>query len=95
MSQVRAYHQKTEVSPADRQKLNLSKAETVGLTMRDINCPLCGYLVEKVFSDISGHKMVYCKKCKAEYPVNLGYFRKKKKRWNTSITHPHRERLHR
>ena len=50
--------------------------ELVKKLMRDINCPFCGYLVERVFSDISGHKMIFCKKCKEEYPVNLGYFRR-------------------
>lgn len=95
MSQVRVYHQKAEISADVQQKLRKSKAETAGLTMRDINCPLCGYLVERVFSDISGHKMVYCKKCKAEYPVNLGYFRRQKRRWYTTFAHLHRERLHR
>jgi len=44
--------------------------------MRDINCPYCGFLVDRVFSDATGHKMVFCKKCKEEYPVNLGYFRR-------------------
>ena len=81
MSLVRAYHQKEEISAEVQRKLRISKAETVGLTMRDINCPLCGYLVERVFSDICGHKMVYCKKCKEEYPVNLGYFRRQKRSW--------------
>jgi len=33
-------------------------------------CPYCGYLVERVFSDITGHKTVFCKKCKEEYPAN-------------------------
>lgn len=80
MTQVRAYHQKAEISAEVQQKLSKSKAETDGLTLRDIYCPLCGYLVERVFSDISGHKMVFCKKCKEEYPVNLGYFRRMKRR---------------
>jgi uncharacterized protein YbaR (Trm112 family) len=80
MNEVRSYHQKVTVSPETMQKLRSSRAETIGLSMRDINCPFCGYLVERVFSDISGHKMIFCKKCKEEYPVNLGYFRRMKRR---------------
>lgn len=79
MSNVRTYCQ-TDVSEENLYKLQLSQSETEGLVLREIRCPYCGYLVERVFSDITGHKMVYCKKCKEEYPVNLGYFRKVK-RW--------------
>ena len=75
MNAVRAYHQ-SAVSEENLHKLRLSKSETEGLFLRDIHCPYCGYLVERVFSDITGHKMIFCKKCKEEYPVNLGYFRR-------------------
>ena len=75
MNAVRAYHQ-SAVSEENLRKLRLSKSETEGLFLRDIHCPYCGYLVERVFSDITGHKMIFCKKCKEEYPVNLGYFRR-------------------
>lgn len=93
MNQVRAYHQKNEMSPEVRRKLNNSRQETQALTLRDINCPYCGFLVERVFSDITGHKMIYCKKCKEEYPVNLGYFRRMKQ-WHTAI-YQRRERQRR
>lgn len=76
---VRPYHQKC-LTPEKRHKLTLSRAETAGLTIRDIHCPYCGLLVDRVFSDVTGHKMVYCRKCKAEYPVNLGYFRRHKQK---------------
>ena len=61
-------------------KLTASQKETVTLTLREIRCPYCDFLVEKVFSDVAGHKMVYCRKCKVEYPINLGYFRRMKNR---------------
>ena len=61
-------------------KLTESRIETVTLTLREIRCPYCDFLVEKVFSDVAGHKMVYCRKCKVEYPINLGYFRRMKNR---------------
>jgi len=93
VNQVRAYHQKNELSPEVRQKLSNSKQEAQNLTLRDINCPYCGFLVERVFSDITGHKMIFCKKCKQEYPVNLGYFRRMKHR--RIVIHQRRERQQR
>jgi phage FluMu protein Com len=69
-------HRQTSVSKDNLYKLRLSRHETEGLSLRDIRCPYCGYLVERVFSDVTGHKMVHCRKCKEEYPVNLGYFRR-------------------
>ncbi len=66
-------------SVEDLRKLGDSRREAAGLTLREIHCPYCGFLVEKVFSDATGHKMVYCRKCKTEYPINLGYFRKMRK----------------
>ncbi len=68
------------ISSETRRKLKASMDETSILTMREIHCAYCGFLVEKVFSDVSGHKMVYCRKCKTEYPVNLEYFRGIRKR---------------
>ena len=61
-------------------KLRASRKEAALLTLREVRCPYCGFLVDKVFSDITGHKMVYCRKCKVEYPINLGYFRRMKNR---------------
>lgn len=80
MTQVRTYQQKNTLSQEVRCKLDDSRQEAMSLALRDINCPYCGFLVERVFSDITGHKMVFCKKCKEEYPVNLGYFRRMKRR---------------
>ena len=48
MNAVRAYHQ-SAVSEENLHKLWLSKSETEGLFLRDIHCPYCGYLVERVF----------------------------------------------
>jgi uncharacterized protein YbaR (Trm112 family) len=73
---VRPRNLSTDVS----RKLTASRKETVTLTLREIRCPYCDFLVEKVFSDATGHKMVYCRKCKEEYPINLGYFRRMKNR---------------
>lgn len=49
----------TRKLPAEvSRKLTASQKETVTLTLREIRCPYCDFLVEKVFSDVAGHKMV-------------------------------------
>ncbi len=79
MRQVTAVRQQRALPLETSRKLNASRKETVSLILREIHCPYCGFLVEKVFSDVTGHKIVYCRKCKTEYPINLGYFRRMKK----------------
>lgn len=79
MNAVKVYRQ-TSVSEDSLNKLRLSRSETRGLSLRDIRCPYCGYLVEQVYSDVTGHKLVHCRKCKMECPVNLGYFRRVNRR---------------
>ena len=69
-----------KLSPDVSRRLSDSRRESAALTLREIHCPFCSFLVEKVFSDVAGHKMVYCRKCKVEYPMNLGYFRRMKNR---------------
>ena len=95
MNNVQAFRQKEELSPAVMLKLLKSKPETEHLAMRDIRCPFCGFLVEKVFSDISGHKQIYCKKCKQEYVINLGYFRRQKRKPYFRVTFPYKGRQNR
>ena len=51
-----ALGKKKKISSAVFEKLMKSKEETAHLTIRNIYCPFCGYLVEKVFSDVAGHK---------------------------------------
>ena len=78
MRQATVHRQQRQLTPDTSRKLSASRKETSVLTLREIHCPYCDFLVEKVFSDITGHKMVYCRKCKTEYPINLGYFRRMK-----------------
>ncbi len=82
------------LSPEVQRKLKASRDEVASLSMREIHCQLCGYLVEKVFSDAVGHKMVYCRKCKKEYPINLGYFRtmRKKNRFHIDLSRQERQK---
>ncbi len=77
-----------KLTPLVQEKLLKSQEEAENLVMRDIRCPYCGFLVEKVFSDIFGHKQVYCKKCKREYIINLGYFRRQKKKQYFKMVFP-------
>lgn len=78
-TEVRPQYQ-TAMSAEKLYRLERSKEETDGLVLREIRCPYCGFLIDRVFSDAVGHKMIVCRKCKREYPINLGYFRKRK-RW--------------
>jgi phage FluMu protein Com len=93
VNQIKTYYQKNNISPEIKRKLQISKMEIATLAIREIRCPYCGFLVERVFSDASGHKMIYCKKCKEEYPVNLGYFRRMKR--HRYFKYQTRERQHR
>lgn len=75
-------------NPVLWKKLLKSRTEAENLTMRDIRCPFCGFLVDRVYSDISGHKEIFCKKCKEKYIINLGYFRRQKKMKYFKIAFP-------
>lgn len=61
-----------KLSPDVSRRLSDSRRQSAALTLREIHCPFCSFLVEKVFSDAAGHKMVYCRKCKSEYPHQSG-----------------------
>lgn len=79
MNSTCTHNRTANVSEAALQKLLLSHLEAEDLNMRDIHCPYCSYLIERVYSDVSGHKEVYCQKCKRKYVINFGYFRRQKK----------------
>ena len=52
--------------------------EAVDLTLREIRCPRCNFVIDKVFSDATGHFLSKCPKCKAQYIMNFAYFRRQK-----------------
>lgn len=60
------------------EKLEMSKTEVTELTLRDLRCPNCRFLIDKIYSDIQGHMQVKCPKCKNAYIMNVSYFRTKK-----------------
>ena len=65
-------------SPEVRKKLERSYVEVDGLTLRDVKCPHCMFVISRVYSDIQGHYLAKCRKCKSEMVLNLAYFRRQK-----------------
>lgn len=64
--------------PSRQERLALSASESQYLSLRDIRCPRCNYLIIKVYSDSIGHIRPKCPKCKAEDSLNLAYFRRQR-----------------
>lgn len=64
------------ISPDTRRRLLLSRMEAETLKERDILCPTCGFRIQRVFSDATGHLSVKCQKCKNVHILNLAYFRR-------------------
>lgn len=65
-------------SPERQGRLDLSASESENLSLREVRCPRCNYLIIKVYSDSIGHIRPKCPKCKAEDTLNLAYFRRQK-----------------
>lgn len=65
-----------QVAPDLRKRLLLSRMEAETLKERDIFCPTCGFRIQRVFSDATGHLSVKCQKCKNVHILNLAYFRR-------------------
>ena len=66
----------TRVAPEIQKRLLLSRVEAESLKERDILCPTCGFRIQRVFSDATGHLSVKCQKCKNVHILNLAYFRR-------------------
>lgn len=67
-------------SPETMEKVRRSKQECEFLTKREVRCPHCGFLVDYVFSDVSGHREIKCRKCKRSTIMNMAYFRRVKRK---------------
>lgn len=65
-----------QLTPDVRKRLLLSRMEAETLKERDIFCPICGFRIQRVFSDATGHLSVKCQKCKNVHILNLAYFRR-------------------
>lgn len=61
--------------PEREKRLLLSRMEAESLEERDLRCPACGFRIQTLYSDVSGHLRVKCPKCKGVYVLNLAYFR--------------------
>ena len=48
--------------PTVQVKLELCKKETAGLSVGEIKCPKCNFVIDRVFSDVSGHFISKCPK---------------------------------
>ena len=73
-------------SPEVLRLLELSWNEVSGMEERDLKCPICGFRVEGVYADRTGHANIKCRKCKFSGPVNLAYFRRQKRHCCCFIT---------
>lgn len=60
-------------------KIELSRREVEGMSKRDLKCPICGFRIQGIYADRTGHAEVKCRKCKFEGPLNLAYFRKQQR----------------
>ena len=78
MNTDRALLHTEQLSEDVQKKLTLSMEETNGLALRDIRCPYCRFIVNRVFSDATGHYLARCRKCKREIVLNLAYFSRQK-----------------
>ena len=54
----------------------ISRGGRYFIVERDILCPVCGFRIQRVFSDATGHLRVKCRKCKNVHVLNLAYFRR-------------------
>lgn len=63
-----------EMSEEIQAKLTLSLSECENQAFKEIRCGYCDFPVGIVSCSSNGYFWVKCKKCKAEYPINLAYF---------------------
>jgi phage FluMu protein Com len=68
-----------QASIVNNRKLLLSRIEAEDLQERDLFCPVCGFRIQTLYSDASGHLRVKCPKCKGIHILNLAYFRRIKR----------------
>ena len=62
--------------PELRRRVECSLQESYDLEERKLRCPYCGFLIQTLYSDCSGHFKIKCPKCKAVTVYNSAYFRR-------------------
>ena len=70
------YSTEQPLSKAIMKKLILSRKEVSQLEVRDLRCPYCNFLVDRIYSDAAGHRESKCSKCKKVTVYNMAYFRR-------------------
>lgn len=87
---VRSDRQEDKLQPYLQEKLDKSQIGMEKVTMREIKCPFCNFCVDIVGSDVtSGHKLVYCRKCKRRYIISYAHFRRQA-RFGRTYYRPHK-----
>lgn len=71
--------QAVRMAPEVQKRLLQSRIEAETLKERDLLCPVCGYRIQRIYSDAVGHLSVKCQKCKSINILNLAYFRRVKR----------------
>lgn len=71
--------QAVRMTPEVQKRLLQSRIEAETLKERDLLCPVCGYRIQRIYSDAIGHLSVKCQKCKSINILNLAYFRRVKR----------------
>ena len=77
-AKVQAHKQKP-LLPEVKQKIDRSLTESRDLTERELHCPYCGWYINTLYSDCSGHFKAKCYNCKEITVFNLSYFRRHKR----------------
>lgn len=73
------YQREKPISEEIRKKLYRSRIECSMLEKRDLRCPYCGFLIDRIYSDAAGHRESKCEKCKRITVFNMAYFRRIKR----------------
>ena len=71
--------QAVRMTPEVQKRLLQSRIEAETLKERDLLCQVCGYRIQRIYSDAVGHLSVKCQKCKSINILNLAYFRRVKR----------------
>ncbi len=66
-------------SPDTLLKLELSRKKAEHVATRELNCPICGFLVQIIPVTQTELVFVKCRKCKFTGPLDPAYFRRMKR----------------
>lgn len=69
----------SELPQEVKNRINQSALEVEGLPMRDVKCPICNYVIARVYVDMQGRFRARCRKCKWKNPLTSPISEAKKK----------------